>query len=145
MFKITVSTTHSAMFCLVAVCFAGTAQADMIGAVGIGNAPAAVSDALLASTRAVNLPSGVVTNIGGARAATVAPVNATTVANNVRLWDEVIPPAPSPKPTQVSLTLPQPATMVAAPQRPQMASPGIMAVSLKTNVGAPPMPSATLR
>lgn len=130
MFKISVSTTRSAVFCLAAACFASTAQADVIG---VGGMPATVSDALLASTHAANISRSLVTSIGSAGPTTIAPVNSTTVANNVRLWDEVIPPAPSPKPTQASLpATAQPRTTMAVSSTPQTAV-GMMATNLKVN------------
>jgi hypothetical protein len=142
MFKITVSTTRSATLCLAAACFASAAQADVMGATslgGIGGAiPATVSDTLLASTRAANLQQSLVTRIGNAGQVTIAPVNATTtVANNVRLWDEVIPPAPSPKPTQAAAPASaQPATLartsVAVAQIPTT-TPALMQTSMKFN------------
>ncbi|AJC17485.1 hypothetical protein [Pandoraea sputorum] len=130
MFKISVSTTRSAVFCLAAACFASTAQADVIG---VGGMPATVSDALLASTHAANISRSLVTSIGSAGPTTIAPVNSTTVANNVRLWDEVIPPAPSPKPTQASLpATAQPRTTMAVSSTPQTTV-GMMATNLKVN------------
>ncbi|VVE82022.1 hypothetical protein [Pandoraea sputorum] len=130
MFNISVSTTRSAVFCLAAACFASTAQADVIG---VGGMPATVSDALLASTHAANISRSLVTSIGSAGPTTIAPVNSTTVANNVRLWDEVIPPAPSPKPTQASLpATAQPRTTMAASSTPQTTV-GMMATNLKVN------------
>ncbi|MGR9585217.1 hypothetical protein [Pandoraea sputorum] len=130
MFKISVSTTRSAVFCLAAACFASTAQADVIG---VGGMPATVSDALLASTHAANISRSLVTSIGSAGPTTIAPVNSTTVANNVRLWDEVIPPAPSPKPTQASLpATAQPRTTMAVSSTPQPTV-GMMATNLKVN------------
>lgn len=146
MIRINVKTTRTAMFCLVTACFATAAQADITGVAGV---PASVSDALLASTRAANLQQSVVANLSGIAPAMVAPVNATntansatTVANNVRLWDEVIPPAPAPKPTQATMTLPgQPAPVVtAASHASNSASPltaGLQTTSLKvsTSVG----------
>ncbi|WP_147284517.1 hypothetical protein [Pandoraea pulmonicola] len=127
MFKITVNTTRSAMFCLASACLASSAHAELTTTGGV---PVAVSDALLATTHAANLQRGLVGNLGGVAPATVAPVNATqTVANNVRLWDEVIPPAPSPKPTQASLTLPsQPRTAAVSPTPVQVGT----AASLQT-------------
>ncbi|BET09321.1 hypothetical protein [Pandoraea sputorum] len=130
MFKISVSTTRSAVFCLAAACFASTAQADVIG---VGGMPATVSDALLASTHAANISRSLVTSIGSAGPTTIAPVNSTTVANDVRLWDEVIPPAPSPKPTQASLpATAQPRTTMAVSSTPQPTV-GMMATNLKVN------------
>ncbi|WP_331693358.1 hypothetical protein [Pandoraea sputorum] len=130
MFKISVSTTRSAVFCLAAACFASTAQADVIG---VGGMPATVSDALLASTHAANISRSLVTSIGSAGPTTIAPVNSTTVANNVRLWDEVIPPAPSPKPTQASLpATAQPRTTMAVSSTPQTTV-GMMATNFKVN------------
>lgn len=130
MFKISVSTTRSAVFCLATACFASTAQADVIG---VGGMPATVSDALLASTHAANISRSLVTSIGSAGPTTIAPVNSTTVANNVRLWDEVIPPAPSPKPTQASLpATAQPRTTMAVSSTPQPTV-GMMATNLKVN------------
>lgn len=131
MFNISVSTTRSAVFCLAAACFASTAQADIVG---VGGMPATVSDALLASTHAANISRSLVTSLGNAGPTTIAPVNSTaTVANNVRLWDEVIPPAPSPKPTQASLpATAQPRTTMAASSMPQTTS-GMMATNLKVN------------
>lgn len=137
MFKITVSTTRSAMFCLAAACFASTAHADVIGAGAIGSLPATVSDALLAGAR-TNLQRSIVTSIGSAAPTAIAPVQSTTtVANNVRLWDEVIPPAPAPKPTQAAMPASaQTRTTVAVAQpMPQTAS-GMMATSYKINAGA---------
>ena len=144
MFKITVSTTRSAMFCLAAACFASTAHADIIGVGAIGGLPATVSDALLAGARA-NLQRSIVTSIGSAAPTAIAPVQSTTtVANNVRLWDEVIPPAPAPKPTQAALPASaQPRTTIAVAQpvplpqasMPQTAS-AMMATSYKVNAGA---------
>ncbi|MFK0375489.1 hypothetical protein [Pandoraea sp. NPDC090278] len=129
MFKISVSTTRRAVFCLAAACFASTAQADIVG---IGGMPATVSDALLASTHAANVSRSLVTSIGSAGPTTIAPVNSTTVANNVRLWDEVIPPAPSPKPTQASLpATAQPRTTIAVSSMPQTT--GMMATNFKIN------------
>ncbi|AKC70368.1 hypothetical protein [Pandoraea oxalativorans] len=130
MFKISVSTTRRAVFCLAAACIASTAQADVIG---VGGIPATVSDALLASTHAANVSRSLVTSIGHAGPTSIAPVNSTaTVANNVRLWDEVIPPAPSPKPTQASLpATAQPRTTIAASSMPQTT--GMMATNLKVN------------
>ncbi|AJP57207.1 hypothetical protein UC34_09740 [Pandoraea vervacti] len=143
MFKITVSTTRSATLCLAAVCFASAAQADIMGAARLGGIagdamPATVSDALLASARAANLQQSLVTRMGNAAQVTIAPVNATTtVANNVRLWDEVIPPAPSPKPTQAAAPASaQPAalarTSVAVAQMPTT-TPAMMQTSVKVN------------
>ncbi|VVE67679.1 hypothetical protein PAN31117_02684 [Pandoraea anapnoica] len=130
MFKISVSTTRSAVFCLAAACFASTAQADVVG---VGGMPATVSDALLASTHAANISRSLVTSIGNAGPTTIAPVNSTTVANNVRLWDEVIPPAPSPKPTQASLpATAQPRTTIAVSSMSQTTT-GMMATNLKVN------------
>lgn len=143
MFKITVKTMRSATFSLVAACSAGAAQADMSGLAG---APVAVSDMLLASTRAVNLQQNVVANLSGTPPAVVVPVNTTTTtANNVRLWDEVIPPAPAPKPTQASATLPaQPRPAVTAsahsPNSPPSLSPGLQTTSLKVNAGVGRVP-----
>jgi hypothetical protein len=144
MFKITVNTTRSAMLCLATACFANTAQADITGI------PGAVSDALLASTRAANLQQSVVANLSGAAPAGIAPVNATNLASSsVRLWDEVIPPAPAPKPTQASMISPnQPRTTVAtsayAPYSsnasPALAS-GMQTTSLKANASVSRMPS----
>lgn len=100
MFNFSVVSTRSAMFCMACACIASSAQADVTGA-GIPNI--AVSDALLATTRAANLQQSVVAHLPGATPTALAPVSSTlTTANNVRLWDEVIPPAPSPKPTQAS-------------------------------------------
>ncbi|MCI3204669.1 MULTISPECIES: hypothetical protein [Pandoraea] len=145
MFKITVSTTRRAIFCVAAACIANTAQADVNGLGSIGGAvPVAVSDALLASTHAANLQRSLVTSIGNAAPAALAPAHSTTIstANNVRLWDEVIPPAPSPKPTQASLPpSAQPRTIVAVsasqpmPQV-QQAPSTMMATSFKANAGA---------
>ncbi|VVD89300.1 hypothetical protein [Pandoraea anhela] len=159
MFKITVSTTRSALFCLTAACLANAAHADVGSAGGIGGAtggisgagvPTAVSDALLASTHAANLQRSIVTRIGGTGPAAIAPVHATaiTTANNVRLWDEVIPPAPSPKPTQASLAPSQTSAASAPsrttvsvssaapmPQAPQTSS-TMVATNLSGNVGA---------
>lgn len=150
MFKITVSTTRSAMFCLVAACFASiasTAQADVIGAVAIGSAPAAVNDALLSSARAANLQPSIVTNVGSPGPAAIVPANAPiTTANGVRLWDEVIPPAPAPKPAQASLSSPgQPRATLAVSQIPQTSSPGLMTTSFKVNASAAHMPTAAMR
>jgi hypothetical protein len=133
MFKITVNTTRSAMFCLASACLASSAHADLTAT---GGAPVAVSDAWLAATHAVNLQRSLVGNLGGVAPATIAPVNATqTVANNVRLWDEVIPPAPSPKPTQASLTLPaHPRTTAANPAPVQVGTAaGLQTTSLRIN------------
>ncbi|UVA81477.1 hypothetical protein [Pandoraea commovens] len=131
MFKISVSTTRSAVFCLAAACFVSTAQADVIG---VGSMPATVSDALLASTHAANVARSLVTSIGNAGPNTIAPVNSTTAAaNHVRLWDEVIPPAPSPKPTQASLpATAQPRTTINISSMPQMSA-GMMATNFKIN------------
>ncbi|MFJ2991774.1 hypothetical protein [Pandoraea sp. NPDC087047] len=156
MFKISVSTTRSAMFCLAAACFASiasTAQADVIGAVAIGSTPAAVSDALLGGARAANLRPNIVTNVVSPGPAAVVPVNAAiTIANGVRLWDEVIPPAPAPKPAQASLSSPgQSRTTLAVsqipqiPQLPQTSSAGVMTTSFKVNASATRMPSAAVR
>ncbi len=133
MLRINVKTTRSAMFCVAAACFAGSAQADIIG-IGVPNA--AVSDALLATTQAANLQRSLVTNLSGTAPAAIAPVNSTvTTANNVRLWDEVIPPAPAPKPTQASTTSPgQPRTTFAVAQYPAPSlSSGMQTISLKVN------------
>ncbi|MDM8359608.1 hypothetical protein [Pandoraea communis] len=145
MFKITVKTMRSTTFSLVAACFAGAAQADMTG---IAGAPVPVSDMLLASTRAANLQQSVVANLSGATPVVVVPVNATittTTANNVRLWDEVIPPAPAPKPTQASATLPvQPRLAVTAsaysPNSLPSLAPGLQTTSLKVNVSVGRVP-----
>lgn len=145
MFKITVNTTRSAMFCLAAACFASAAQADVTGIAGV---PIAVSDALLASTRAANLQKSVVANLSGAAPAVIAPVNATTVASNgVRLWDEVIPPAPAPKPTQASMTSPgQMRTTVATSNySPPSLTSGMQTTSLKVNASVSRMPSGMAR
>ncbi|VVE45688.1 hypothetical protein PMO31116_04352 [Pandoraea morbifera] len=133
MFKITVVSTRSAMFCLACACIASSAQADVTGA-GIPNI--AVSDALLATTRAANLQQSVVAHLSGAKPTALAPVNSTlTTANNVRLWDEVVPPAPSPKPTQAS-NAPQGQlrTTVAIAQPPtRQFAPGMQATSFKVD------------
>ncbi|VVD81674.1 hypothetical protein PHO31112_01135 [Pandoraea horticolens] len=147
MFKITVKTMRSATFSLAAACFASAAQADITGIAGV---PVAVSDMLLASTRAANLQQSVVANLSGTAPVVVAPVNATTTtANNVRLWDEVIPPAPAPKPTQASATFPaQPHPAVTAsaysansPNSPPSLASGLQTTSLKgnANVGRVPV------
>lgn len=107
-----VNTTRTAMFCVVVACFAAPVYADSFD---VGVVPVAVSDALLNSTRATNAQRTlVVTNLPGAAPSAIAPLTTTTVANNVRLWDEVIPPAPSPKPTQASTSMPR--TVVASSQ-----------------------------
>ncbi|VVE87972.1 hypothetical protein [Pandoraea bronchicola] len=148
MFKITVKTTRSAMFCLAAAGFASTAQADITGAAGV---PVAVSDALLASTRAANLQQSVVANLSGATPAVIAPVHATnTASNSVRLWDEVIPPAPAPKPTQASMTSPgqlQPAFAVSSysPYSPASQSSGMQTTSLKVNASIGRVPTGMPR
>lgn len=132
--RISVKTTRRALCCLAAACFAITARAETIG---VGAMPIAVSDALLASTRAANLPRDIVAHIPGAVPAAIAPVNATTTAaNNVRLWDEVIPPAPSPKPTQASMSLPGPLPMTATVSHfsPPVLASGMRETSLKFNV-----------
>ncbi|AKM31948.1 hypothetical protein AB870_20330 [Pandoraea faecigallinarum] len=136
MFKITVSTTRSAMFCLAAACYASCAQAD-VGGIGGGAVAATVSDTLLASAHAANLQRSIVTSLGSTAPGAVVPVHATTsVANTVRLWDEVIPPAPSPKPTQAAAPAPtQPRTAVAVSQLPPTAS-TLATASIKVNVSA---------
>ncbi|WP_087722812.1 hypothetical protein [Pandoraea sp. PE-S2T-3] len=108
------SKTRTAMFCVAVACITTPAYADSLD---VGAVPAAVSDALLNSTRATNAQRTlVVSNVPGGAASAIAPVNATmTTANNVRLWDEVIPPVPSPKPTQAS-TSNLPRTVVASAQ-----------------------------
>ncbi|VVG70588.1 hypothetical protein PAP18089_01550 [Pandoraea apista] len=147
MIRITVKTTRSAMFCLAAACFASAAQADITGGAGVS---ASVSDALLASTRAANFQHSVVANLSGVAPATAVPVNATntttTVANNVRLWDEVIPPAPAPKPTQATMRLPgQPAPAVSmssySPNSPSSLASGLQTTSLKVNASAGRLPA----
>ncbi|WP_150678646.1 hypothetical protein [Pandoraea pneumonica] len=109
---ISVSTTRTAMFCVAVACFTAPVHADSFD---VSAVPVAVSDALLNSTRATNAQRALVTSLPGAAPSAIAPLTATTVANNVRLWDEVIPPAPSPKPTQAS-TSGMPRTVVASSQ-----------------------------
>lgn len=148
MFKFTINATRSAMFCLAGACFASSAHADLASAGGL---PVAVSDALLASTHAANLQHGLIGNLGnlgGAAPATVAPVNAPQpLANNVRLWDEVIPPAPSPKPTQASLALPgQPRTAAVNPApAPVGTAAGLQTTSLRITTGAGRTPAGFAR
>ncbi|WP_150612310.1 hypothetical protein [Pandoraea terrigena] len=107
----TVKTTRVAIVCLVTASFTITAQAEITV---IGSIPVGVSDALLSSTRAANLQQSIVAFAPGTGAGAVAPLHATvTTANNVRLWDEVIPPTPLPKPTQASMSLPDAPRMIA--------------------------------
>ncbi|VVD83870.1 hypothetical protein [Pandoraea fibrosis] len=149
MIRITIKTTRTAMLCLATACFASAAQADITGVAGV---PAIVSDALLASTRAANLQPSVVANLSGITRAGVAPINATntanattTIANNVRLWDEVIPPAPAPKPTQATMMSPgQPPSAVTAASyssnSPSSLASGLQPASLKVNASAGRIP-----
>lgn len=140
MFKITINASRTAIACLAGACFASPAHAELTGA---GGMPVVVSDALLATTRAANLHGGLVGNVGGAPSVGIAPVNATpTSANNVRLWDEVIPPAPSPKPTQASLTVPgQPRTLAVSALSAQVgAAAGMQSTSLRVNTNSGRMP-----
>ncbi|WP_150610618.1 hypothetical protein [Pandoraea cepalis] len=142
--KISVKMTCVAMGCLVAACFAISAQAQSADMRGV---PVAVSDALLASTRAANLQHSIVANVPGIAPVAIAPGHAVAAtANNVRLWDEVVPPAPLPKPTQASISVPDGPRMIAAISHvsPPALAAGMQPTRLSVNAGVghmPPRPS----
>ncbi|WAL84543.1 hypothetical protein OYT13_09000 [Pandoraea sp. XJJ-1] len=142
--KISVKMTCVAMGCLVAACVAVSAQAQAVDMRGV---PVAVSDALLASTRAANLQHSIVANVPGIAPVAIAPAHTVAqTANNVRLWDEVVPPAPLPKPTQASISLPNGPRMIAAISHvsPPALSAGMQPTRLSVNAGVgamPPRPS----
>lgn len=147
----TVKTTCVAAGCLLVACFAMTAQAETTA---LGGVPVGVNDALLASTRAVNLRQSIVANIPGTGAGAVVPLHAAlATANNVRLWDEVVPPMPLPTPTQVSMALPDAPHMTATTSRmPQMShvSPpalasGMQPTTLSVNAGVGRIPTRLSR
>ncbi|VVE40420.1 hypothetical protein PCE31106_04105 [Pandoraea cepalis] len=143
--KISVKMTCVAMGCLVAACVAVSAQAQAVDMRGV---PVAVSDALLASTRAANLQHSIVANVPGIAPVAIAPAHTVAqTANNVRLWDEVVPPAPLPKPTQASISLPNGPRMIAAISHvsPPALSAGMQPTRLSVNAGVGAMPPRSSR
>lgn len=138
--KVSVKMTCVAMGCLVAACFAVSAQAQAVDMRGV---PVSVSDALLASTRAANLQHSIVANVPGIAPVVIAPAHTVAAtANNVRLWDEVVPPAPLPKPTQASISLPDGPRMIAAVSHvaPPALTAGLQPTRLSVNAGVGRMP-----
>ncbi|VVE41163.1 hypothetical protein PSO31014_04138 [Pandoraea soli] len=138
--KVSVKMTCVAMGCLVAACFAVSAQAQAVDMRGV---PVSVSDALLASTRAANLQHSIVAKVPGIAPVVIAPAHTVAATgNNVRLWDEVVPPAPLPKPTQASISLPDGPRMIAAVSHvaPPALAAGLLPTRLSVNAGVGRMP-----
>lgn len=117
MSKMIVKMTRWTMLALGPAWFAVTAHADVVGVPLAGQALVAVipdsstiplGDPALAAMRATNSVPALATslapspplNAAGASVSSATVVQLNTIVTAVRLWDEVIPPAPAPKPVQ---------------------------------------------